>query len=130
MDAREDGVYITYVPAAGADTVTKKLGNLPIIIPQFEVNYGAGGMGVNGGSTLSVGVEGYTHVSIGSYTHVKDRPLTITYRKKNGTDMKYSKNASFSSVFDFDMIDAVNLSFNIGGYSSQATSVIRNIVIS
>lgn len=130
MDAREDGVYITYVPAAGADAVTKKLGNSPIIISQFEVNYGAGGMGVNGGSTLSVGVEGYTHVSIGSYTHVNDRPLTITYRKKNGTDVKYSKNASFSSVFAFDMTDAVSLSFNIGGYSSQATSVIRNIMIS
>lgn len=27
MDAREDGVYITYIPAPGADTVTKKLGS-------------------------------------------------------------------------------------------------------
>ena len=27
MDAREDGVYITYVPTSGADTVTKKLGS-------------------------------------------------------------------------------------------------------
>lgn len=26
LDAREDGVYITYSPAGGADTVTKKLG--------------------------------------------------------------------------------------------------------
>ena len=26
MDAREDGVYITYTPVAGADAVTKKLG--------------------------------------------------------------------------------------------------------
>ena len=28
LEAREDGVYITYVPAAGADPVSKKLGNL------------------------------------------------------------------------------------------------------
>lgn len=28
MDAREDGVYITYVPTAGADAVTKKLGDV------------------------------------------------------------------------------------------------------
>ena len=28
MDAREDGVYITYVPTSGADAVTKKLGNI------------------------------------------------------------------------------------------------------
>lgn len=27
MDAREDGVYITYTPVAGADAVTKKLGS-------------------------------------------------------------------------------------------------------
>lgn len=27
MDAREDGVYITYVPTSGADAVTKKLGD-------------------------------------------------------------------------------------------------------
>ena len=26
MDAREDGVYITYVPSSGADSVTKKIG--------------------------------------------------------------------------------------------------------
>ena len=26
MDAREDGVYITYVPTSGADAVTKKIG--------------------------------------------------------------------------------------------------------
>ena len=28
IDAREDGVYITYSPAGGADTVTKKLGDV------------------------------------------------------------------------------------------------------
>ena len=28
MDAREDGVYITYVPADGADPVSKKLGSI------------------------------------------------------------------------------------------------------
>ena len=28
MDAREDGVYITYIPSTGADAVTKKLGDV------------------------------------------------------------------------------------------------------
>lgn len=32
MDAREDGVYITYVPAAGADAVTKKLGKSSLVL--------------------------------------------------------------------------------------------------
>lgn len=31
MDAREDGVYITYTPVVGADAVTKKLGSPTII---------------------------------------------------------------------------------------------------
>jgi hypothetical protein len=33
MDVREDGVYMTYVPADGADSVSKKLGSL-----NFELN--------------------------------------------------------------------------------------------
>ena len=32
MDAREDGVYITYVPSPGADPVTKKLGNMEAVL--------------------------------------------------------------------------------------------------
>lgn len=50
MDAREDGVYITYVPTSGADAVTKKLGEQPAssgkLIKQF---YGIGtGQGAEG----------------------------------------------------------------------------------
>lgn len=33
MDVREDGVYMTYIPADGADPVSKKLGSL-----NFELN--------------------------------------------------------------------------------------------
>lgn len=36
MDAREDGVYITYVPADGADAVTRKLGSPDI--EQFSIS--------------------------------------------------------------------------------------------
>ena len=32
MDAREDGVYITYVPSSGADSVTKKIRVARILI--------------------------------------------------------------------------------------------------
>ena len=43
MDAREDGVYITYTPTAGADTVTKKLGSdtlFPKILLQPNAGHG------------------------------------------------------------------------------------------
>ena len=49
MDAREDGVYITYIPTTGADTVTKKLGNsiylgtargtFKTLTPKLEIPY-------------------------------------------------------------------------------------------
>ena len=32
MEAREDGVYITYSPTGGADTVTKKLGSTIVLL--------------------------------------------------------------------------------------------------
>lgn len=35
MDAREDGVYITYTPVVGADAVTKKLGRT---IKQYSIS--------------------------------------------------------------------------------------------
>ena len=38
MDAREDGVYITYIPSTGADAVTKKLGS-----PTDSICIGGGG---------------------------------------------------------------------------------------
>lgn len=39
MDAREDGVYITYVPTSGADPVTKKLGDIASAIKTGSYNY-------------------------------------------------------------------------------------------
>lgn len=49
MDAREDGVYITYVPTSGADAVTKKLGN-EIDISKAKVDAVKGGSYATGTS--------------------------------------------------------------------------------
>ncbi len=38
MDAREDGVYITYVPSSGADSVTKKSGSEPQLLGTLTGN--------------------------------------------------------------------------------------------
>ena len=38
MDAREDGVYITYVPSSGADSVTKKLSSEPQLLGTLTGN--------------------------------------------------------------------------------------------
>lgn len=56
LDAREDGVYITYVPAAGADAVTKKLGNLSSAPKSYIIDYSNG----NGtGATLAPSFSGF-----------------------------------------------------------------------
>lgn len=43
MDAREDGVYITYVPAGGADSVRKKLGSGGTTTLTINRNYNGNG---------------------------------------------------------------------------------------
>ena len=71
LDAREDGVYITYVPSAGADPVTKKLGS-----PIFR-DYTMTVSGWNGSKTITfpehhpsypnttyVGIIGYTMYNV------------------------------------------------------------------
>ena len=62
MDAREDGVYITYIPSTGADAVTKKLGSPELHIPEWRYV-------LTGGNTfLRFENPGYSKISIGSYT--------------------------------------------------------------
>ena len=51
LDVREDGVYITYVPTSGADSVTKKLGNSGITITTTVL-----GIGSNGGTNINMKV--------------------------------------------------------------------------
>lgn len=72
MDAREDGVYITYVPTAGADAVTKKLGSPELHIPEWRYV-------LTGGNTfLRFENPGYSKISIGSYTKNGNASLSIS----------------------------------------------------
>lgn len=72
MDAREDGVYITYVPTAGADAVTKKLGSPELHIPEWRYV-------LTGGNTfLRFENPGYSKISIGSYTKNGNGSLSIS----------------------------------------------------
>ena len=57
MDAREDGVYITYIPSTGADAVTKKLGDPEIATKTFAVNIPTTTPG--GGTVVNITLDGY-----------------------------------------------------------------------
>lgn len=73
MDAREDGVYITYVPTEGADAVTKKLGDVT------EPMDGAVLMAFSGmGNYMQIANRDYVTVnSNGNYTVTQPGEYTI-----------------------------------------------------
>lgn len=88
MDAREDGVYITYVPAAGADAVTKKLGSC------FTIGciYAQGG-----GNGYA-----YAHVTL----NVKDASKVILGGHFTGNDDHLQ---FFNLIIQIDGKDVINL---------------------
>ena len=72
MDAREDGVYITYIPSTGADAVTKKLGSPELHIPEWRYV-------ITGGNTfIRFKNPGYSKISIGSSTKNGNGDLSIS----------------------------------------------------
>lgn len=64
MSAGEDGVYITYVPSAGADPVTKKLGEAEMVLLWTNPNSASSKFA---GQTVSVDLSDYTYVVITQY---------------------------------------------------------------
>lgn len=101
----------------------------PIMIDTIYATYGAAGMNVNGGGgVMGLNVEGYNKVSMGPFTYVKNRTFYINYTKKDGTVISHNKTASFTS-FEFDLVDAVKLSMYMSGFSAEAVSECKNIII-
>lgn len=86
-------------------------------------------MNVNGGGGVTgLNVEGYSKVSMGPFTYVKNRTFYISYTKKDGTVISHNKTASFTS-FEFELVDAVKLSMYMSGFSAEAVSECKNIII-
>lgn len=101
----------------------------PIVIDAIYATYGASGMNVNGGGGVTgLNVEGYSKVSMGPFTYVKNRTFYISYTKKDGTVISHNKTASFTS-FEFELVDAVKLSMYMSGFSAEAVSECKNIII-
>ena len=71
MDAREDGVYITYIPSTGADAVTKKLGSSPYLMgSEYTENWG-----------FNVSTHNRMPSTIAEYISTNE-PIDITYVRK------------------------------------------------
>lgn len=71
MDARKDGVYITYIPSTGADAVTKKLGSNPYLLgSEYTENWG-----------FNVTTHNRMPSTISEYISTNE-PIDITYVRK------------------------------------------------
>ena len=79
LDAREDGVYITYSPTGGADAVTKKLGSPTIKTKAVTGN----GSFDAGGKVLFAGIQN-------AGLHI------MTYAQKYGQGSHYSATCSYA----------------------------------
>ena len=97
MDAREDGVYITYVPTAGADAVTKKLGS-----PADSILLAGGrfsGTGENSGNNARILLSDvFERVEV-DYTSNSSLPLYLYYYKNGSYVKNEAVNAGSKFVF-------------------------------
>lgn len=94
MDAREDGVYITYVPTVGADTVTKNW----VAEISFRWKY-AGQPNIIRGTTQQISeidVSNYTFATFAVYTNSANLDInilgngaTISSFKNRHTEIRY-----------------------------------------
>lgn len=122
MDAREDGVYITYTPVSGADTVTKKLGSGKIICPAFY----AAGRGNNDGR-LHFTLDSHKKLTIGAlYFQNSDKHLKIY--KDSTLLADYNTNRS-SVSFNIDGASMLKLEFAGWSGDTECSVNVTNIVI-
>ena len=94
MDARKDGVYITYIPSNGADAVTKKLGSPELHIPEWRYV-------ITGGNTfIRFENPGYSKISIGSSTKNGNGSLSINIEGITSTEEYISLGGETGTEYD------------------------------
>ena len=95
MDAREDGVYITYIPAPGADTVTKKLGKTDRHVIKS---------GVGNGSFSVAHISGYEKLTAEDFAFVVTNAKTSSSHRDSdyGSRAAYDPVATCSPTLSYD----------------------------
>ena len=111
MDAREDGVYITYVPTSGADAVTKKLGS-EIDISKSKVDSVKGGSyatGTNVSKSVSLSKGKYLIVATEYWTSngANGGGVTPTFAISGGT---ITERTSYACLVDIPNSGTVTVS--------------------
>ena len=102
MDAREDGVYITYVPTDGADAVTKKLGS------------GNGNFEFPEKLTIEVAVGSNPWGSLQSYDYGNVTLPTFGYH--------YYKSSSNNKEIDISNLNTITLSASSSSQGREKTT--------
>lgn len=146
MDAREDGVYITYTPVAGADAVTKKLGS-PTIIDSITRMAVAGSQGTRhdfGWFYVDSNLIGYkckrgvvatkddNTIIISTFgvsssrnesIYYSGEPMELRIDAKNYSSIKMRNITGLSGWTTMKLFDADNNNTLIKGFSSSAPVV-------
>ena len=128
MDAREDGVYITYTPPGGADPVSKKLGsgleNIKIRI------WGTGGDQDPAGKGR---IEGLTspkiHIKTDSYRSYADINVSVTSASGSTKTLIDIDGKSSSSVWNNETVHDLSGWQNDMPYTLNATCYVVGITV-
>lgn len=122
MDAREDGVYITYIPVAGADTVTKKLGS-DTVFPKILLQPNAGQgtfdtftLDVSEKSTLSIESMQSWYDNAG-VSIVADGTINL-YSKSHQTGGSNRIDTSEIGTFDVSSYSTITITFSAAAINS------------
>ena len=148
LDAREDGVYITYSPAGGADTVTKKLGSGTVSISNYIFNFNvstsgngssSGNQGRSGKSEFILNTEDYETLTIGSYK-IEGDGAHAAWNPRDCVALSVTINGIKTTVgegghaFDVKSADTaiISASFGTNGnpdYGTWATLTVSSIIL-
>ena len=136
MDAREDGVYITYTPTAGADTVTKKLGSdtlFPKILLQPNAGHGTFDtfmLDVSEKSILSIETMQSWYDNAG-VSIIADETVNL-YSKSHQTGGANRIDTSAIGKFDVSAYSTITITFSAAAINPDARgwATLNNISIS
>ena len=148
LDAREDGVYITYSPTGGADAVTKKLGSGTVSISNYIFNFNVstsgngsspGNQGRSGKSEFVFDTKNYDVLTIGSYT-IEGDGAHAAWNPRDCVALSVTINGIKTAVdeggrtFDVKNADSATIvaTFGTNGnpdYGTWATITVSNITL-
>ena len=123
LDAREDGVYITYVPTDGADAVTKKLGGSIFHIRRMLITHG----NTSSDNDFYFDASEYNTLTIGLVKALSDACKFYLYGVDvdgNKTQLLYVRGGQQPNVtLDISNYSQINIAWHAYTYSGETNLI-------